>query len=69
MVLASVVFGFLIFETTLNFFESKVVLELSRKEIPIEDIPFPAVTICPQLFNIDDLQGFSTGNFTVSDDK
>lgn len=34
-----------------DFFSDKIILELSNEGVSIETIPFPAITICPQIFH------------------
>jgi hypothetical protein len=69
MLLALTLFGVLMFETTTKFTASKIVLQLSTEEVPVGDIPFPAVTICPQIFNEHDLRLFNPTLNPPSDDK
>jgi Amiloride-sensitive sodium channel len=55
-------------ETTLKFLEDKIVIELSREEVPISSIPFPAVTICPEVELDEKFQSFNNVA-DPSDDK
>jgi Amiloride-sensitive sodium channel len=57
------------FETTTKFNESKIVLQLSTEEVPVGNISFPAVTICPQIFKKDGLKYFDRTLSLSSDDK
>jgi Amiloride-sensitive sodium channel len=50
MIFALGIFSFLMTEMTSKFFEDKIILELSREEVAIKEVPFPAITICPQIF-------------------
>jgi Amiloride-sensitive sodium channel len=45
--------GYLLNVTINEFLEGKIILELSRNEVSVADIPFPAVTICPQILSPD----------------
>jgi Amiloride-sensitive sodium channel len=67
MAVASSMFCYLMVETTLKFVEEKIVLELSSEEIPISAIPFPAVTICPQVHHEEDI--FGRKFYAPSDEK
>lgn len=44
---SSAIFFLLIFETTEKLLADQTVVEIADKEIQVSDIPFPAVTICP----------------------
>jgi hypothetical protein len=39
----------LIYKTTSKFFLDQMVIKLSEKQHSVEDIPFPAVTLCPDV--------------------
>jgi hypothetical protein len=41
--------GFLVFVKTNEYLEQKIVLEPSPMEVSVGSIPFPAITICPQI--------------------
>jgi Amiloride-sensitive sodium channel len=69
MLIALTLFGVLMFETTTKFNASKIVLQLSTEEVPVGDIPFPAVTICPQIFYKVDLRYFNGTLSPPLDDK
>lgn len=69
MLLSSGVFCFLIARATAKFNSDEIVMELSRKEVSIRDIPFPAIAMCPQIFRDDHLPGFDQELYTPSDDK
>jgi Amiloride-sensitive sodium channel len=69
MLLALTLFGVLMFKTTSKFNASKIVLQLSTEEVPVGDIPFPAVTICPEIFYKDDLKSFDRTLSPPQDDK
>jgi Amiloride-sensitive sodium channel len=62
-------FFYLATETTTKFLSNKIVLRLSEKEVLIRDIPFPAVTMCPQIFNENFLSHFDRKTYTSSDEK
>jgi Amiloride-sensitive sodium channel len=63
-------FSYLIFETTTKFLEGKIILELSREELHISGVPFPAVTVCPQVFFEKNLpQTVDWKTFNLSSDK
>lgn len=69
MLLAFGMFCFLIIETTSKLAADTIVLELSKEEIPINSIHFPAVTICPQMFHEAYMPHFDRKYYTESDDK
>ena len=69
MAVASSMFCYLMVETTLKFVEDKIVLELSSEEVPISSIPFPAVTICPQVYHEEDFSMFGRKFYAPSDEK
>lgn len=69
MAVALSMFCYLMFETTLKFMEDKVVLELSSKEVSISAIPFPAVTICPQMYLKEDFSSFGRKFYNPSDER
>jgi Amiloride-sensitive sodium channel len=66
MSLALSIFCFLMFQTTQKFFEDKVVLELSRKPISLEDVFFPTVTLCPQIFHKENFPHVDWSSFVSS---
>jgi hypothetical protein len=49
MLFAFATLGFLVFVKTNEYLKQKIVLEPSHSEVAVDSIPFPAVTICPQL--------------------
>ena len=65
MAVALGVFCFLMSEMTSKFIEDKIILELSREEFPIKDVPFPAITMCPQVFE----KSSGQSSFAPSDEK
>jgi hypothetical protein len=69
MTLAFVMFGYLMFEITVKFLEEKIVLQLSSEEVPIKNIPFPAVTICPEVVLDKSFHGFDRKLYSPSDEK
>jgi Amiloride-sensitive sodium channel len=69
MVLSFSIFCFLFFKTTNKFMEDKVIIDLSRVEIPIGDIPFPAVTLCPDVSINEKFKTFDLELFDPEDDK
>jgi Amiloride-sensitive sodium channel len=64
-----VAFVFMTVKVTSKFLEGKIVLELSRNEVSIKDIPFPAVTICPQIVTGEKLPTFNQTWSAASDDQ
>jgi Amiloride-sensitive sodium channel len=68
MLSAFLVFCFLISITTSKFLEDKIVLQLSSDEVSIKDIPFPAVTICPEFSLETQIPPFDANSFLPSDD-
>lgn len=44
-------FCVLMFKTTSKFHDDKIILDLSSHEVSVGEIPFPAVTVCPQILN------------------
>jgi Amiloride-sensitive sodium channel len=69
MAVASSMFCYLMLEMTLKFVEDKIVLELSREEISISKIPFPAVTFCPQVYHEKNFTIFGRNFYAPSDEK
>lgn len=69
MLLSLIMFCLLIIKTTSKFIADKIVLELSSDEIPISNIPFPAITMCPQIFQKDGLPHFDGDSYIASNDK
>lgn len=63
------IFSYLTFETTSKYFSNKIVLRLSEAEVSISEIPFPAVTMCPQVFDEHLSKLFQRGNYTPTDEK
>lgn len=57
-------FCFLVYKTTSKFMSEKIIIELSKHEHPIEEVPFPAFTICPEVFIAPD-----NFTFALSDGK
>jgi Amiloride-sensitive sodium channel len=69
MLLALTLFGVLMLKTTRKFNKNKIVLQLSTEAVRVGDIPFPAVTICPQIFYKDDLKNFDVTFTSPLEDK
>lgn len=69
MLIAFVMFCFLIVETTNKFTADKIVLDISRKEVPIADIPFPAITVCTQSFRDHNLPTFNWTSYNPPNDE
>jgi flagellar biosynthesis regulator FlbT len=69
MTLASAMFGYLMLEMTVKFLEEKIVLQLSSEEVPIRNIPFPAVTICPEVVLDENFHSFDRKLYSPSDEK
>jgi Amiloride-sensitive sodium channel len=69
MLLAFFILCFLTFETTSKFLDEKIVLQLSSREVSISEIPFPAVTICPQFINKNLFQQADLDLFDPLNDK
>lgn len=51
LTLAAILFFVMIQQTTSKFFSEKIIIELSKVEHSIVDVPFPAVTVCPELLD------------------
>lgn len=64
-----VAFVFMTEKVTSKFLEGKIVLELSRNEVSIKDIPFPAVKICPQIVIEEKFPTFNHTWSAASDDQ
>jgi Amiloride-sensitive sodium channel len=52
MILATILFYFLIAETTEKFLSDHIVIKLFEKRLAIGEIPFPAVTLCPEVIDL-----------------
>jgi Amiloride-sensitive sodium channel len=68
MFLAFLLFCVLISITTSKFLEGKIVLKLGADEVSVKDIPFPAVTICPEISLKSQIPPFDKNRFLPSDD-
>lgn len=69
MCLAFGAFCHLLVETTEKFLSDKIILQLSKDEVSIKDIPFPAMTICPQIFEVSSFSKFDRQSFIPSNSK
>jgi hypothetical protein len=45
---SSIIFALLIYETTEKFLTNQIVIKPSKKLHSVGEIPFPAVTVCPE---------------------
>lgn len=69
MLLAILIFCLLLVKTTNKFIADKIVLELSKEETSISVVPFPAFTVCPEVFHENYLPNFEKEFNVPSDDK
>jgi hypothetical protein len=47
MALSLFTFIALMSQTTSKFFSNQMVIKLAKRQYPVKDVPFPAVTFCP----------------------
>jgi Amiloride-sensitive sodium channel len=69
MILMFFVFGLLVYETVTKYTSEKVMLELAREETSIREVPFPAVTMCPEVFYRDALLSHGKNSYIPVDDR
>ena len=70
--LSSIMFILLIRQTTDKFVTDQIVIKLLEKRVSIGEIPFPAVTICPEVLDLNTtFKSISTKDLSkvVIDDK
>lgn len=48
IIASSAIFLSLIFQTTEKLLVDQTIVEIADKEVPVSDVPFPAVTVCPE---------------------
>lgn len=48
----------LMFQVTETFVSDNIVIEFSNTELSVGEVPFPAITICPEVFHKDLLEMF-----------
>lgn len=49
MLVSSIIFTFLVADITDKFLSDTTLIEVSKKEHFVGEIPFPAVTVCPDV--------------------
>lgn len=69
LLVSAAIFFFLIFQTAGKFLAKKTVVKIADKEMAIGDIPFPAVTICPDSLIYKAISGFRNSSKDFTDDE
>jgi Amiloride-sensitive sodium channel len=57
LILSSTMFCLLMHETTEKFVSEQIVIRLSENRLSVDEVPFPAVTLCPEVVDLSEMFG------------